>query len=59
MTKKQTKTLLEKKCGICEEMYIGYGNNANPVIDGKCCDKCNFTIVIPTRLGCILEQKQN
>tara|TARA_R110001592_G_scaffold338236_1_gene625202 strand:- start:6766 stop:6939 length:174 start_codon:yes stop_codon:yes gene_type:complete len=57
MTKNQTK--LEKKCGICEEMYIGYGNNANPVIDGKCCDKCNFTIVIPTRLGCILEQKQN
>jgi len=57
MTKNQTK--LEKKCSICEEMYIGYGNNANPVIDDKCCDKCNFTIVIPTRLGCILEQKQN
>ena len=33
MTKKQTKTLLEKKCGICGEMYIGYGNNANPVIE--------------------------
>ena len=57
MTKNQTKTLLENKCGICEEMYIGYGNNADPVIGGKCCDKCNFSIVIPTRLGFILNKE--
>tara|TARA_R100000951_G_scaffold31360_1_gene26891 strand:+ start:669 stop:839 length:171 start_codon:yes stop_codon:yes gene_type:complete len=51
--------MVENNCDICKEDYIGYGNNANPVIDGKCCDICNVTIVIPTRLGCVLEQKQN
>ena len=45
------------QCGICQEMYIGYGNNALPVIDGKCCDKCNFGVVIPTRLGFILNKE--
>ena len=26
------------------------GNNAHPVADGRCCDKCNNTHVIPARL---------
>jgi hypothetical protein len=55
MPQVQTKTLLENNCNICKENYIGYGNNADPVIDGRCCDKCNFSIVIPTRLGLILD----
>ena len=29
---------------------MGYGNNAAPVAEGKCCDNCNFTQVISARL---------
>lgn len=29
--------------------YWYEGNNAEPVADGKCCDNCNATVVIPQR----------
>ena len=38
------------KCVICGEPIEGYGNNAEPVKKGKCCDKCNQEVVIPARL---------
>ena len=37
-------------CSICGKEYQGYGNNAQPVNNGRCCDMCNFSVVIPTRL---------
>jgi hypothetical protein len=39
-----------KVCSICQQPYSGYGNNAWPVNDGRCCDDCNSSIVIPARL---------
>ena len=39
----------EKICCICKEPYEGYGNNAEPVCSGTCCDKCNIERVIPMR----------
>ncbi len=36
-------------CSICGKHYEGYGNNAQPVNNGRCCDKCNGTIVVPRR----------
>ena len=52
------------KCCICEseiekkflgdEMYWDKGNNPAPVKNGendRCCDFCNDTVVIPTRMG--------
>ena len=49
------------KCCICKgeiekqyteegEMYWDQGNNAQPIDDGRCCNECNATIVIPARL---------
>ena len=29
---------------------MGFGNNAEPVNKGRCCDTCNFTVVIPRRI---------
>jgi hypothetical protein len=29
---------------------MGFGNNAYPVNDGRCCDDCNSTTVIPARI---------
>ena len=33
------------------EVIWDQGNNAQPVADGKCCDKCNMDIVLPHRLA--------
>ena len=38
-----------KKCRICGKGYKSYGNNPQPVCDGRCCDRCNLSIVIPER----------
>lgn len=40
----------KKKCVICGKEFEGYGNNAQPVKDGLCCDDCNTKVVIPARL---------
>lgn len=38
------------KCSICKDEIKGHGNNAQPINNGKCCDKCNITKVIPERI---------
>jgi len=38
-------------CAICSKNYTGWGNNAEPVCDGQCCDLCNSTKVIPARIA--------
>jgi len=35
-----------KICCLCKEKYEGYGNNADPLSIGKCCDKCNADVII-------------
>ena len=45
-----TKKKRRKLCCFCKKEIIGYGNNAQPVRDGQCCDECNLSIVIPTRM---------
>lgn len=40
-----------QKCSICGEIFAGYGNNAQPVNNGTCCDECNFKYVIPARIS--------
>ena len=40
----------QKICSICGKNYEGYRNNAQPVNNGRCCDKCNATVVIPRRI---------
>lgn len=37
-------------CVICGHDFEGYGNNAEPVKPGICCDECNETKVLPARL---------
>ena len=41
---------MEKKCCICGKEFIDYGNNAEPVRKGICCDKCNARYVIASRI---------
>lgn len=37
-------------CSICQGQYVGHGNNAQPVNDGRCCGECNTTVVVPARI---------
>lgn len=39
------------RCVICDKAIVGYGNNAEPVAGGLCCDRCNTEVVIPTRMS--------
>ena len=48
----------EKVCCICGKPLVNerygdryFGNNANPVFDGRCCDDCDNKFVIPARIG--------
>lgn len=40
----------KRVCSICGKEFTGYGNNAEPVNDGICCNECNFEVVIPRRM---------
>ena len=38
------------RCSICGKTFYGYGNNAQPINNGRCCDDCNSYYVIPERM---------
>ena len=55
----KTKKEIKKKkniCSICQLEYEGWGNNAEPINEGRCCDKCN-TLVIVARINRIRNLK--
>ena len=36
---------VKMNCSICKEDFEGFGNNAQPVNDGVCCDDCNMLVI--------------
>jgi len=38
-------TTKKQKCSICEKAFIGYGHNAEPINDGRCCNYCNDKVI--------------
>lgn len=43
------------KCSICKkEIEEIESHNAEPINNGRCCDKCNFTKVVPERIKQII-----
>lgn len=39
-------------CPICDKKFNGWGNNPAPLnIDGKVCDDCNMSVIVPVRMG--------
>lgn len=38
-------------CSICGMDFVGLGNNAEPVNNGRCCDSCNQQVVITRRIN--------
>jgi hypothetical protein len=45
-------------CGICNKYCGGYGNNAAPVYEGKCCDDCNDSVIVRRRIMLEEQKKQ-
>ncbi len=45
-----------KKCSICHGSYIGFGNNADPVTKGRCCNRCD-RIVTEVRIMRLINEK--
>ncbi len=44
------------KCTICDgPLDDQYGNNAEPVSKGKCCNICNATVVVPARINRVVK----
>lgn len=48
-------------CSICQKtMKNGeFDNNAHPVNNGRCCEQCNITVVIPARMNMISRVENN
>jgi len=32
-------------CVLCKKKYVGFGNNAQPLAKGFCCDECNQLVI--------------
>tara|TARA_R110000868_G_scaffold40449_11_gene139556 strand:+ start:1704 stop:2105 length:402 start_codon:yes stop_codon:yes gene_type:complete len=47
-------------CCLCDKpCESAWGNNAQPLMSGSCCNECNFTKVIPARIaGIDAERKE-
>jgi hypothetical protein len=43
-------------CSICGGAIVGFGSNAQPINDGRCCDRCYAERVTPERERRILER---
>lgn len=41
---------MEKKCCICGLIFNGFGNNAEPVRKGVCCESCNSRFIVQSRI---------
>ncbi len=48
-------------CCICGKEYTHWGNNPWPVsenVNDRCCDDCNFSVVLAARLGLMNKEKK-
>ena len=46
-------------CSICKQrINTEHGHNAEPINNGRCCDMCNQTKVIPRRIEDISNAKK-
>lgn len=46
------------KCCLCDSVIYRYGHNALPLEDGRCCDNCNWTKVIPYRIAVLTNREK-
>ena len=53
----------EFKCCLCGKEVEGYGNDPSPIEtqneDDQCCDECNLTKVVPTRINLVISKNKS
>lgn len=51
------------KCCLCDKEVEGYGNDPSPIPtkneDDQCCDECNLTKVVPTRINLVISKNKS
>ena len=47
------------KCVLCKKKFIGYGNNAQPLANGLCCDDCNIDVVVARNIDVVVARIKN
>ena len=51
------------KCCLCGKEVEGYGNDPSPIEtqneDDECCDECNLTKVVPTRINLVISKNKS
>lgn len=48
----------KQKCCLCGKKIDGYGHNAEPVSQGRCCTECNYVKVLPARIALVHQQQK-
>lgn len=48
----------KQQCCLCDSKFYGYGHNALPLEDGRCCDDCNYRKVIPFRISILTNREK-
>ena len=43
-------------CSICGGAIVGFGNDGQPINDGRCCDRCHAERVVTERVLRMLER---
>lgn len=46
-------------CSICGKMYNGFGNNAWPINEDRCCDQCNDLVIMARLREFVKQNKQD
>lgn len=49
----------KKLCVICGDAIHDYGHNAEPTAQGRCCDECNYNIVLNDRIKLMFNRQIN
>tara|TARA_R100000988_G_C3952612_1_gene141908 strand:+ start:369 stop:545 length:177 start_codon:yes stop_codon:yes gene_type:complete len=49
----------KKLCVICGDAIHDYGHNAEPTAKGRCCDECNYNIVLNDRIKLMFNRQIN
>ena len=51
MSEHQLGVVTVNSCVLCAEAFSEDGGSAQPLAEGRCCDKCHWTKVAPARLA--------
>ena len=47
------------KCCICGKEVEEYGNNPWPIKEGRCCNECNLSKVLPARIEMLRKENSH